>query len=224
MTFSFRNLIRLQDNKRLNIEAESYDLTDENDAERVVLQTGEQGKQIKEVGLVSFGGRGYADFESALAAGIKWRQIVSSVLARLATGAEFADQERENLVPQTVHPDFVAALGLDATQLWYKDRIGLLIFETDPPARFVFLSAKGVGQEDFPVHAPAWISAAQSRHSGEWNDELKLAYQLVHASLTNSRNHEAPLHSGSDGNRGPDSTPRASPRSCDSSRLAQVAP
>jgi hypothetical protein len=33
VTLSFRNLIRLQDNKRLNIEAESYDLTDENDDE-----------------------------------------------------------------------------------------------------------------------------------------------------------------------------------------------
>jgi hypothetical protein len=192
MTFSFHNRIRLQDNKRLDIGADRYDLTTgAGDAERVVLQSGIQDQRIKDVGELFFGGRGYADFESAFAAGIKWRQIVSAVLARLATGTEFGDHERENLQPQTVDPGFVATLGLDATQLWYKDRIGLLVFETDPPARFGFLSADGMGFDNFPLHAPALISAAQGRHSGEWNDELTLAYQLVHASLTDSRNHEA---------------------------------
>lgn len=192
MTFSFRNRIRLQDNKRLNIEAETYDLTNGDDGERVILQSGQQGQQIKDMGELFFAGSGYADFKSALAAGITWRQIVSAVLARLATGTEFGDHERDNLQPQTVHPGLVATLGLDATQLWYKDRIGLLVFpKTDPPARFAFLSADAVGLENFPLNAPAWISAAQGRHRGEWNDELKLAYQLVHASLSDSRNHEA---------------------------------
>jgi hypothetical protein len=50
MTFSFRNRITLQDNKRLNVEAETYDLTDENDAERVILRSGQTGQQIKDMG------------------------------------------------------------------------------------------------------------------------------------------------------------------------------
>ncbi len=65
------------------------------------------------------------------------------------------------------------------------------MFETDPPARFALLGFDAVAYENFPLNAPALISAAQSRHSGEWNEELKLAYQLVHASLSDSRNHEA---------------------------------
>ena len=223
MTFSFRNRIRLQDNKRLDTEAESYDMsTDEDDAERVILQSGFRGQQMKDVGELFFTGSGYADFESALAAGIKWRQIVSAVLARLATGTEFGDHERENLEPREIPPEFRTEVGLDGSHRWYFDRIGLLVFETDPLARFALLSFKGVGVEDFPLNAPALISAAQSRHSGEWNDELKLAYQLFHASLSDSKNHEARFIL-EDGNRGPYSISQASARSCGRPRLAHCA-
>jgi hypothetical protein len=190
MTFSFRNRIRLQTGKRLAVEAESYELLGDG-AERVVLQSGLRDQLIKDVGELALIGSGYPDFAAALQAGVRWRQIVSAVLARLATGAEFGDHLSENLVPRRCPVQLLQILNFDESALAYFDRIGLLIFDTEPAAEFIFASGDAIGSEAFPQNAPALISGAQGRDSGEWNDELKLAYQLIHASLSDNRNPEA---------------------------------
>jgi hypothetical protein len=61
----------------------------------------------------------------------KWRQIVSAVLARLATEAEFGDDDEKNLTPREITDGGIRQmLGIVEYDRAYWDRTGIFILET----------------------------------------------------------------------------------------------
>ena len=74
-------------------------------------------------------------------------------------------------------------MGFKLDDKFFKDRIGLLIFEA--PAQFGYVQLYGVVNEAFnPQKTHDMVEAADALFNGTWSDELGLACKLVHASLS----------------------------------------
>lgn len=79
-----------------------------------------------------------------------------------------------------------SAAGIQKGERVIQDRLGLLVFRTDPKGKFLFLSGSaasvGTGMEGLI----GTLQSVREGHHGPWTDEQKLAYELLHASLFDS--------------------------------------
>ncbi len=159
-----------------------------------MLRPGEPDKKLSEVDELIISGDGYDSLESALAAGRKWRQVASSVFARMLLSVDFGDDDESRAVLEeiTVTGPGLEMIGVTPGDVIYDDRDGLSVYRTEPERRFIHISmgtpSVHVSLSREQTHER--VEQALQRHAGIWNDELKLAYQLVHSSLAN-QNHEA---------------------------------
>ena len=76
-------------------------------------------------------------------------------------------------------------LTIDPADRVLEDRVGLLVFELQPLPSFEWSLAHA---PDVSGSGPRHdlMSTAQGRYNGDWQDELRLAYQLVHSSLSDT--------------------------------------
>jgi hypothetical protein len=106
----------------------------------------------------------------------------------MALSVEFGDDDESKITPEKFeHQEFRIRLGIEPDKIAYLDRFGLLVHETEPKPRFVNLSM-GTPDVCVPLDEEGTRDStdqALHRYNGVWNDEIKLAYQLVHASLAN---------------------------------------
>ncbi|MGV0809883.1 hypothetical protein [Mycolicibacterium setense] len=183
--YSFRNLFRIRGNK-LGIPSPTRLLEPTDPGESIFLAS-PTGADIKEDFDVVLAGSGYASFGDAVNAGRRWRQIMQATFAREGTSCEFGDDNDANLSPphETVNHHIGMFPDLSSTDTVYEDRIGLLVFRAFPLPKFMF--AYG-GTPIVSVSPPSsdLISNARQRDSGDWSDELRLAYKLVHSALADS--------------------------------------
>ncbi|CAM3150884.1 hypothetical protein BST27_23385 [Mycobacterium intermedium] len=194
--FMFRNRFVIK-NKFLNVESDKYLLTGADAENRVAIRAGEMRSdglrpdtdkaKICNCDILILEGRGYADFDSALQAGRKWRQILISILPHLDISADFGDDDDDQLELPPSRPKAVNEMfGVPLDASIYQDRIGLFVYE-EPPAPDIFLYGLASGHVQSTMKGvPAAVIAARERYSGDWSPELKLAYDLVHASLADT--------------------------------------
>lgn len=136
MAYSFRNRFKY-DGVRFGSDAQEYVLAEPPSEDgRVVLQALKPDQAIKDTNELILQGSGYADFDSAAAAGRRWRHYLSVAMARDRKAVDFGDDDESQLAPiwdQMAGPD---------DQI-LPDRHGLLVFPTWPPATYVRLQARG---------------------------------------------------------------------------------
>ncbi|OBF92092.1 hypothetical protein A5791_14600 [Mycobacterium sp. 852002-51163_SCH5372311] len=190
VVYSFRNRIRIKDGKKLEVDATEFRLSPESSNEIIIARPGYPSKKLKDVDELIISGRGYDSPEAALGAGRKWRQVLSSVFARMFLSVDLGDDVDESkvLLPETmVTGTGLEMIGIKPGAIIYEDRHGLSIYKTEPVRPFVHLSMGEVSVHVSLNEQATYDSVGQAlqRHSGIWRDELKLAYQLVHSSLAN---------------------------------------
>jgi len=173
----------------MQVHSASLRLSPQASDERIMIQPGFLDKTINEVTELFISGSGYPTAQAALEGGRKWRHIMSSVFARMAMSVDFGDDDENKITPRefTAGSQVTRMLGMEDGEIGYHDRLGLFVHKTEPKRRFVYLSA---GTPDVYVsmseqEARDRVEPALQRYSGTWSDELKLAYELVHASLAN---------------------------------------
>jgi hypothetical protein len=182
--FVFRNRVAMGGNVRLDIDAIRLGLASVDMQETIALTACKVESRIKDAGCAILWGGAYSDSESALAAGRKWRQILLSVLARLGVGSDIGSDENPFLTDEDIAPLHISGMfDRGESERVYRDRPGLMVFELQPPPFFVMLSADAYGLIPFDSGGHL-ISLAEGRHAGVWTDELRLAYDLVHGSLS----------------------------------------
>jgi hypothetical protein len=191
-SWAFRNRFYIRSNNRLNFDTPTHVLSPAGSDEHVVLGATGPDKSIVQCESLNLWGSPYPSFDAAASAGRKWRQIAMSVFPRLATGCDFGDDDGAKLQPRVVNElHFRAMFNLNADDQVYWDRLGLLVFSMNPPpAAFISLGFDAHGLSGLSKF-PAMIAAAERRYNGLWSDELRLAYNLVHAALGATRNAEA---------------------------------
>jgi hypothetical protein len=186
VTYAFRNRIRIKDNKFLNIDSLEYMLSSASSSERVKITGGIVETPIKDLRDLIISGRGYDDFQSAIAAGRRWRQIASSWFARLALATDFGDDIDENCVAREFPIDLTQISEITEPIAVYHDRIGLIAVPTNPEPVFFYGSAEAIGLVTINGQTDDLLELARQRNVDRWNDELSLAYELVHASLADT--------------------------------------
>ena len=101
MAYSFRNRFRLPEGERLDADVQEINLADSAEDGSVTLRAAEREMRISErsalisqAGELVIQGSGYADADSAAAAGRKWRQILTVALAREHKEVDFGPDDR----------------------------------------------------------------------------------------------------------------------------------
>ncbi len=182
--YSFRNLFRIRGNK-LGIPSPTRPLEPTDPGESIFLAS-PTGANILEDHDVVLAGSAYSSFDTALHAGRRWRQIMQSTFAREGISCEFGDDDDANLSPSRVRLAHTTGLfDLRPTDTVYEDRIGLLVFRAHPVPRFIFTYG-GTPMVSKSPPSSDLISTARERDSGDWPDELRLAYKLVHSALSDA--------------------------------------
>jgi len=106
------------------------------------------------------------------------------VLARLGLGSDIGSDENPSLTTQDLAPPHIGGMfDHGPSDRVYRDRPGLMVFELQPPPFFIMLSADAYGLIPFDPTGQL-VPLAETRNAGVWTDELRLAYDLVHGSLT----------------------------------------
>lgn len=171
--------------RKLSLDHSEWVLFDE-PPNKVSLSAGSEGESISEADTLIIGGREYSSFESAILAGRRWRQIMAVYFARVGFSVDLGDDREELCTPREVDRiDSRTQPGFTDETIIYWDRIGLYVLPIDPSAIFYYGQAYGqkwimTGQAKRPLQAIA-------RHNQNlWSDELKLAYELFHASLADA--------------------------------------
>jgi len=189
-SYVFRNRFDLKSNGRFKIDASSYTLSAASD-DHVVLTALKPEQKIQDCDTLILWGGPYPDRTSATHAGRKWRQIAISVFPHFAIGCDFGDDDAENLDPVDEPLHIRGMFNLTESDHVFRDRIGLLVLPAkNLPAAFVSLRMEAVGYSGLD-DLPRLITAAEQRYTGVWADDLRLAYNLVHAGLNATEDPEA---------------------------------
>jgi Apea-like HEPN len=181
--YKFRNRIKVRDTgRRLGIDVWEWVLLDDH-PKRVTLSTDSEAESIANADSLILNGAEYSNFESALIAGRRWRQILSVYFARVGFSVDLGDDREELCTPHELNRlDSTKQPGLTDESVIYQDRIGLYIIPSEPSAMFFFGWAYGENQISVG-RAGQLMRAIAIRNQDPWGDELKLAYKLFHASL-----------------------------------------
>jgi hypothetical protein len=189
-SYAFRNRFDITSNSGFNISDAEHVLNQSSAEEHVVLTATVGQKTIKECASLALVGSPYADFDTALSAGRKWPQIATSVFARLTTGVNFGDDDADKLQPRDVAElHYRGMFNSTATDRVYYDRVGLFVFRLHPEPTFVNIGMNTIGLSGLG-DLPDLVAEAEQRHSGVWQENLRLAYDLVHAGLADTKNPE----------------------------------
>lgn len=184
MSFSFQNMVTLTRGRRLQSEPTQYLvlLSDEGAQDRVTLNTGNENTPIANTEQLFLSGSGYATFEDAKQAGLRWRQHVMVALAHYMVGAEFGP----------VAEDVAARRGYGTLgEQFYDGQKGLQVFDADEGVHFLY--GEAIGEVLRPVDGFA---------TGPLRDQLalvyvphpqthELAYSLIHAAHFEVNNESA---------------------------------
>lgn len=182
--YAFRNLFRISGNK-LGI-ASATRLLEPTDPDESIFFASPTDQSIIEGFDIALTGSAYSSFDAALHAGRRWRQIAQTTLAREGISCDFGDDEDAKLSPPAITAPHVTGLwGLQPGEKLYEDRIGLLVFAAHPFPRFHFQYGGRPIVSKSPPSREA-IAAARQRDSGDWFDELRLAYKLVHSAIADT--------------------------------------
>lgn len=188
MTYSFRN--RFEVNKHIfQADDDEYLLADTPAEGKVVLRAARPNERISETNELAVEGSGYPDFDAARQAGRKWRQCLIAALALDTKAAEFGDDDEQRLALEwdsvaTNPSDIFRSIGIKGGDRVAQDRIGLLVFKTEPPARFaVFAMGTPTISLGIDAFLEGPLKAARERTYAPWDERQKLAYALVHSAL-----------------------------------------
>lgn len=183
-SFTFRNRFTIK-NKTLGIATDRYLLTPPEAAQKVFIAAGSEDTTIEKCSDLVLVGVKFPTFEAALNAGRMWRQILISTMPHLGIASELGDDEDQNLiVPEPRPKQLNAMLGLDPGIDLREDRIGLFVYSTGRRIpRFVYGTASAQVLSKVSTLSKL-IGAAQERYAGAWSAELRLAYGLVNAGLS----------------------------------------
>jgi hypothetical protein len=172
----------LEAKRHFNIDDDRYFLT-EPDAEEVVITASLLEKRIMECQSLVLWGGSYPDITMALNAGRKWRQIITAVLARLGIGCDFGRDDESTTTPVAVTEAHILGMfDLSPGKYAYRDLVGLLVFPTTPQPLFVNVNLDVVGVPAIDTLSKLIVDATE-RYNGLWSDQLRLAYELIHAAL-----------------------------------------
>ena len=183
--YAFRNRFDIKSNSRLNFD-DVVHVVQSGENDRIVITAGTLGSKIKDCRSLILWGSPYPDSATAASAGRKWRQIIISVLARKAIGCDFGDDEPDNLTPVEVAELHIRGLiNKSSADRVFWDRVGLLVFRMNPDPDFIRFAGEAYGMSGLDDW-PTLIASAEERYNGYWTNELRLAYELVHAALADT--------------------------------------
>lgn len=189
--FTFRNRFRIGGH-HFAIDTYEYVLAEPPaDYGRVVLQAGAAEQAIQDSDELVLTGSGYDDFGAAKDAGRRWRQILTVALPREHRYGDFGDDDDDKLAPtewvqEKEPPEWLAHLGYHRGVRILVDRYGLLVFASDPPAKF---SHAQMGSVTIGTSMGPSIADATQAEYVTLDDRQKLAFALVHNSISDD-NHE----------------------------------
>ncbi|MFH5211409.1 hypothetical protein ACHIPZ_24870, partial [Antrihabitans sp. NCIMB 15449] len=133
-------------------------------------------------------GSTYSTFDEAAQAGRRWRQYLAETCARRYLAIDLGDDDASKLRPfesryEPSPGNIFGAMGAQEGDRLIQDRIGLLVFDTDPKPSLIHFSA-GVGSVSTGIDSfMDTLNATRAKPYVPWTDQQKLAFELVHSSL-----------------------------------------
>jgi hypothetical protein len=137
--WSFRYRLALGEQMRINARDSELLLTEPEAAQPVVLRSW-SGEPIADTRQLVLRSWGYATANMALDQAQRWRSAVTVGFAAHNLGADFG----QRTPPFYIDPDFMAAQATVENPVVLEDQHALIIFETEPPPRFLAFNAGGV--------------------------------------------------------------------------------
>jgi hypothetical protein len=184
--YTFRNRFKIG-GVRFAISSHEYLLAEPPlDDGRVVLRAGLAEQLIQDADELVLTGSGYGDFDAAKDAGRRWRRHLTVALPREDRYGDFGDDDDDKIVPtewiqENEPPHFLSHLGYERGNRILVDRYGLLVFASDPPAK---VSHAYGGVPTILTGMGPSIRDAQKADYAPMDDRQKLAYALVHNSMS----------------------------------------
>lgn len=124
-------------------------------------------------------GQGYKSEDEANSAALAWRSTITIAFARAQIGVDFGDRALRGFVSEE-HLQMLSEQQLGARFL--RDTHGLTIYATEPPPKFVNLSATGVAGR-FEEHVLGAIAVARA-NCLSMSTNHQIAYDLFSSSLS----------------------------------------
>jgi hypothetical protein len=169
---------KLPQRLRIGIETDKWPLTPENTQPEISLRSKNQGTAISESIDLVFRGDGYASEEASHVAAEDLRDAITMAFARLRIGADFGDRAPKGMFTEAG----LQYLQQDSShQRVLNDVHGLMVFETDPPARFANVQADYVLTKGKDKFFEAVRLAYNLRERVPY--EYRLAFDLFSASF-----------------------------------------
>lgn len=197
MTYSFRNGVRTAAYRRIFEHGPEFVLGESGQGGGSVVLlpasgSTSAGPSLQETTIFVIQGSGYPSQDDAFIAAREWRQYFTIGAARRGFPIEIGGLNEDKLEPhqfpvwdRTLVPDeLISKFDLERSDRVLVDRIGLMIYEAEPVAKFFY--------PDWPDSIVACTAqsikdAIQSIRTDDpanvWGEQLSLAYRLVHASL-----------------------------------------
>jgi hypothetical protein len=189
MTYSFRN--RFEAGRPLfTVDVDKYVLIDTPEEGKVVLRAARPNARLTSATTnYAVQGSGYANFDEALNAGRAWRQRLIAAFARDGRAVDFGDDDDEHLAitwqqEVTGSSDLLESVGITVGDVCAQDRIGLLVFESEPTKEFLSW-ATGTPNvlQNIERFVEGPLKTASERAFMPWDRRQKLAHTLVHSAL-----------------------------------------
>jgi hypothetical protein len=174
-----------QTGKKLNLDDWEWVLKDD-PQHRVTISTDSEYELISnETDTLILHGAEYPSFQSALISARRWRQIIAVYFARVGFSVDLGDDREESCIPREMDRiDSRAQPGFTDETTLYWDRIGLYVLPVQPSA--IFFHGQGYGENWVSVRQARLMRAIERQNQHPWANELKLAYELFHASLADT--------------------------------------
>jgi hypothetical protein len=193
MTYSFRSRFHLRE-PVFHADAAEYHLEDSVDEGSVNLRAARPNARITpETMEFAVQASGYPDIDAAVVAGRRWRRWLISALARDLKAAEFGDDEIhfpewEQVV--TGSSDLLESIGIVVGDVCAQDRVGLLIFETEPPKQFlIFAPGQPIVTQSIEQFLEGPLRTVRENAGVSWDAKQNRAYALIHSALS-TNDHE----------------------------------
>lgn len=191
MTFTFRNRFKIDHSRRLIADSHEYVLAESESEGRVVLSAGTIDGKIDDHADLIVQGTTYNSFEEAVEAGRRWRQYLFEACARQFIAIDLGDDNDAKLRPfegifEPSPGNIFGMMGVQEGDRVIQDRIGLLVFLTDPRPRLIHSSA-GVGSVSTGIkNFVDNLNVTRAKRYSPWSDQQKLGFKLVHSALFDS--------------------------------------
>jgi Apea-like HEPN len=189
--YSFRNGVRTAAHRRLVETVPEFVLSEHDNVVLLPANAMSSDALLSKTTIFVIQGSGYQALDEAFKAAREWRQYLTIGAARQGFPIEIGGLNEQNLEPHQfptwnrnlVKDELLQKFNLERSDRILVDRIGLMVYETEPAAKFIYPdwpdSIVGCSAKAIRVA----IGVIRTGDPTVWSNRISLAYRIVHASL-----------------------------------------